>query len=236
MADRTGAGFVSGLASALRLPQPASDDAFYAEILGQKLQDKRIQEARKFQEEQTEEARGFQRELTEEQRQAQQEEAAKSRGQQSELARKGFITSYISKKIDPTMPPPSEEELKQWRKEAESIWSGKFDEVPVAPAEIPEEEAQVVGGRDFGNLLFGGNEALARIVSAAQQSAPRAFGSTLQKGGLAGASFNPFATIGDIALNQFPGAFAEEYGYQGAKAEGEEIIEDALLGRKQRGY
>jgi hypothetical protein len=62
MADAGLSSFVAGLAGATRIPQ-VSNDAFYNQIIQNKLNDKRLTEARAYQEQQTEKAMKYQKEL-----------------------------------------------------------------------------------------------------------------------------------------------------------------------------
>lgn len=62
MVDNGLAGFIKGLASNINVPQ-VSNDAFYNQIIQNKINEKRLQEARDFQEKQAEANRKFQKEM-----------------------------------------------------------------------------------------------------------------------------------------------------------------------------
>ena len=128
MADTGLSSFVAGLAGNTRVPQ-VSNDAFYNSIIQNKLNDKRLSEARTYQEQQTEKAMKYQKELLWERQAA-----------ELEAGRNAQLSQWVNTNM-PLVNRKDKKSVEQYNKDYEmmrkQIWSknGKLEYMPEEPKE-----------------------------------------------------------------------------------------------------
>ena len=180
MADTGLASFVAGLAGNTRVPQ-VSNDAFYNQIIQNKLNDKRLSEARTYQEQQTEKAMKYQKELLWERQAA-----------ELEAGRNAQLSQWVNTNM-PLVNRKDKKSVEQYNKDYEmmrkQIWSknGKLEYMPEEP------KAKKDGTRSIFNILLGRESGDKASIAAAElaQKAATGIGQKFEKSGALGLALTP---------------------------------------------
>jgi len=180
MADTGLASFVAGLAGNTRVPQ-VSNDNLYNQIIQNKLNDKRLSEARTYQEQQTEKAMKYQKELLWERQAA-----------ELEAGRNAQLSQWVNTNM-PLVNRKDKKSVEQYNKDYEmmrkQIWSknGKLEYMPEEP------KAKKDGTRSIFNILLGRESGDKASVATAEalQKAGASVGKIFEEEGVFGLATTP---------------------------------------------
>jgi len=194
MADSGLSGFVAGLAGATRVPQ-VSNDNLYNSIIQNKLNDKRLAEARAYQEQQTEKAMKYQKELM-----------GYKLGMELEEERKRALAGWVaqnSQLVDETDKKSVDKYNKAYEAQKRLLWGGNAKLMTVTPS-VKEKKKGIGLIPGAVKFLFGSDadtrpaEKFAGEVGSGISEAGRMAGEAFKRGGAIGApaeymeqAFNP---------------------------------------------
>jgi len=196
MADLGLSSFVAGLAGATRVPQ-VSNDAFYNDIIRQKINEKQLSEARAYQEQQTEKAMKYQKELM-----------SYKLGMELEDRRRQALASWVaenSRLVDENDKKSVDAYNKAYKTQRRLLWGGEAIPATVTPKEEkPKKKGEGIIPATW-KILFGSEADTAPVERVASEIGRGLLDTgsmvkkSVEKGGIVGApaeymtqAFDPF--------------------------------------------